>query len=470
MINVIKVILQSLMEQYKNFTAAQKAAAFATLTAATAFTAYQTVKPSVNTRSEPSTNTPELEEVYTQDNPEMEREIATTDSDTDSEKQCKAKNLPSFINMSIGWRGSLVEEGLKYISPPSILVIAAGNSHPAPVSEEKVSLSKNLNAILVGNLSQEGKKTDSSSEHEEVHIVAPSDYYLTTADNNGAYQRFSGTSGATPLVTGSLAAFEWLSGYHPTAEEAKLLLKNTAIPTLNSNESPQKNGAGMVNAYKLGMVGKKLKELCGEDESCFKSKIQDPSTYEFPEDSDVLQVVDQAFPECSVNHCSDRFNICVDKASAIKKLRKAAFLNPYDKELWKQLACIYKSNGFTQDAKGAMSFYKALFGPDRNDVSAYSFCSVNSDCTLIPSSCSASDNSLSAVTQADAEIYYVERCEQTRRCNNKCRCDSSEDIPSSTQGFSDYYISRCVNSRCVSSKETRTTPQSDDGSSGTHTE
>ena len=61
--------------------------------------------------------------------------------------------------------------------------------------------------------------------------MAPGDYYLTSVDGDGNYRQFGGTSGATPLVTGSLAGFEWLSGYHPTAEEAKILLEKTAILT-----------------------------------------------------------------------------------------------------------------------------------------------------------------------------------------------------------------------------------------------
>ena len=115
-----------------------------------------------------------------------------------------------------------------------------------------------------------------SQEHEEVHILAPSDSWrlITSSDENGTLRRFGGTSGAVPLVTGSLAGFEWLSGYHPTAKEVKLLLEQTAIPTLSSNVEPRLNGFGMVNAYKLGMVGKRLKEICGTDVSCFKDRIQ----------------------------------------------------------------------------------------------------------------------------------------------------------------------------------------------------
>ena len=77
----------------------------------------------------------------------------------------------------------------------------------------------------------------------------------------------------------------------------------------------------------------------------------------------LLEEVKQAFPECSSDMCQTESNlICKDKISVFKKLRQAAFLNPSNEELWRELSCIYYSNGFTQNAKGIMSFYKALFG------------------------------------------------------------------------------------------------------------
>ena len=148
--------------------------------------------------------------------------------------------------------------------------------------------------------------------------MAPSDYYITSADEGGNYKQFSGTSGATPLVTGSLAGFEWLSGYHPTAEEAKILLEKTAILTQHSHDKPRRNGVGMLNAYKLGMVGKRLKEKCGDDIYCFKNMIRKDSTYKFPEDKDLSQAVEQAFPECNQT-CGDNVeSSCADKGQCLQ--------------------------------------------------------------------------------------------------------------------------------------------------------
>ena len=202
----------------------------------------------------------------------------------DSYRQCRATVLPSFINNSMSWGperkrvapfikvdvGRSAYKGLNALSPPSIVVTAAGNDHPKPITNLKNKAAKNFNAIIVGSMAPNGNRSYFSQQGEAVHIMAPSDHYITSSNKDGSYRRFGGTSGATPLVTGSLAGFEWMAGYHPTAAEAKILLEKTAIPTLSSNDKPQKNGVGMVNAYKLGMVGKRLKQMCGNNVSCFK--------------------------------------------------------------------------------------------------------------------------------------------------------------------------------------------------------
>ena len=99
------------------------------------------------------------------------------------------------------------------------------------------------------------------------------------------------------------------------------------------------NGVGMLNSYKLGMVGKRLKQICGTDISCFKDHIQKEETYIFPDDQNVLlEEVKLAFPECSSDMCQTESNLrCEDKLSVFKKLRQAAFLNPSNKELWREL-------------------------------------------------------------------------------------------------------------------------------------
>ena len=364
-----------------------------------------------------------------------------------SYEQCRANVLPSFVNVSLTWSGSAYGRALQSLSPPSVMVVAAGNKHPEPIRLEKVEASKDFDAIIVGSMAPDGRRSDFSHEHEEVHIMAPSDYYQNSADKYGNRQNFGGTSGAAPLVTGSLAGFEWMAGYHPTAEEAKILLEKTAIPTLAANKEPRLSGVGMLNAYKLGMVGKRLKQTCGKNISCFKEMIQKDVAYVFPEDKGLLQAVNSVFPQCSHNQCNaSSSQTCEDKAAVFKRLRKAAFLNPSKGELWRSMACIYNLSGFTKNAQGAMSTYKATFG--NFDMSLYASCQVDADCIHVPS-CSRTSSGQAVLLPANKS--YVAECQGAVLCNNKCRCGNQEQgLLTQQQNIFGLKKAYCVNSQCVS--------------------
>ena len=385
-----------------------------------------------------------LEEQPSDRQPAGEQKIVFSD---DPYQQCEANVQPSFVNVSMTWgedTSTGVWSAFRVLSPPSVIVTASGNSYDKPLSEQQVKASKDFDAIVVGSLSPIGKKSGFSQEGEEVHIMAPSDHFITSVDSDGNYKRFGGTSGAAPLVTGGLAGFEWLSGYHPTAKESKILLEKTAIPTPYSHDQPRKNGVGMLNAYKLGMVGKKLKQLCGKDVSCFRKMIQDSSTYNFPKDLGLIETVEQAFPECSQT-CGGSTEFCADKSEVFQRLRKASFLDPSNKKLWPYLACIYESGGLKLDALAMVNTYKALYGPPKNERAAHTTCQNHSDCVLIPCSPVPSLPFL-AVTKAEAAIQYaIGRCKKTL-CNGKCRCGNEETAINQN---SKTYSSRCVNSQCV---------------------
>ena len=270
---------------------------------------------------------------------------------------------PSFINNSMGWSGSrLIYNSMSRICPPSILVLSSGNKYPTSIDPAENASSKNFDSILVGSLSPTGVVSEFSSEGEEVHILAPSDYSITSADQNGNYRKFGGTSGAAPLVTGSLAGFEWISGYHPTAKEAKLLLERTAVPTIHSEfEEPQRNGRGMLNAYKLGKVAQRLKDRCQNDHQCFTQEIQNPENYQFAADQSVLDDVQSAFPQCSGSaENAQETTDCTFKKAAFKKLRQAVLLDTTNVELWKQLQCIYNQEGFSTNASAVGTTLLAL--------------------------------------------------------------------------------------------------------------
>ena len=224
----------------------------------------------------------------------------------------------------------------------------------------------------------------------------------------------------------------------------------------------------MVNAYKLGMVGERLKQRCGKNPSCFKEMIQKESTvfpYVFPKDSGLIKEMDLAFPECSRTACghgsNSNFFSCAEKNTAFKKLRKAAFLDPSNRELWRIIACVYASSGFRANSLGALSQYvalsekyTALLDRDYYQVNKYplekykksmksNFCRKDSDCVLVPS-CGYDDEGdfygFLSMNKLTAEIYYIldnpSECKEQEypdeyegnTCMNKCRCDKKETV------------------------------------------
>ena len=186
---------------------------------------------------------------------------------------------------------------------------------------------------------------------EEVSILAPSDDWITSAGKKGEYRKSGGTSGATSLVTGSLAGFEWLSGYHPTAKEAKILLEKTALPTLHSFEKPRINGVGLLNSYKLGEVAKRLKEKCKNKSTvCFKEEILKDENYLFLEDKSLKEDLVRVFPSCVDRKKGLDSSDCEEKKEVFKRLRKEILLNP-SKGLFNSLSCIYKEEGLKGNAE-----------------------------------------------------------------------------------------------------------------------
>ena len=256
----------------------------------------------------------------------------------------------------IWWENEDIYEIFQKLSPPAIVVVSSGNGFPMGLENVQNKASKNLDAILVGSFSPTGLVSHFSKSGEEVHIMAPSDNWISSAEEHGEYKKFGGTSGATPLVTGSLAGFEWLSGYHPTPKEAKVLLEKTAFPTLHSHEKPQVNGVGLLNAYKLGAVGKRLKNKCkNKSSSCFNKEILKENNYQFSLDKNLKKNLSKIFPSCVAEKkpiISLEKSSCKEREDVFKKLRKTILLNPKEsKEFLKTLSCIYREMGFLQNAK-----------------------------------------------------------------------------------------------------------------------
>ncbi len=311
---------------------------------------------------------PELHDKISVFNVDFSKSVINTIIEYKTISQRIKQNPSSFINHSMQWYESkAVYEAFKSLSPSSIAIVSSGNAFPSPLDKMQILAAKDFDIILVGSLSPSGLVSHFSQEGEEVAILAPSDKYLTSANGQGDYNKFGGTSGAAPLVTASLAGFEWLSGYHPSPKEAKLLLQRTALPTVHSHEKPRKNGAGMLNSYKLGMVGKRLKRRCqNKARSCFSEEIQKEESYHWALDETLSGDLRRAFPSCALGgekRISERGS-CGEKRETFHRLRKAVFLADEGREsLFQVLSCIYKEAGFFENAKALNRLALALGSP-----------------------------------------------------------------------------------------------------------
>ena len=268
---------------------------------------------------------------------------------------------PHFVNVSmdVGFDSSRIIEAL---GPQAVIVIASGNSFPEEMNDNDRQLTREHNTLWAGSFSPDGFVSQFSQEGEGVSILAPSDHYITSSAK-GKDKTFGGTSGAAPLVTGALAAFEWLSGHQPTRQQAKLLLEKSAIPIPNSQEEPQKNGKGLLNAYKIGQVALRLREKCGSPPlssspslaSCFEQEIAREENYQFTPNSDLEEELEEVFPRCA--HIStgglDReggTDDCEKVEEVFKKLKAEVLLSPERGELWESLSCIYRKAGFLENS------------------------------------------------------------------------------------------------------------------------
>ena len=304
--------------------------------------------------------------------------------------------VPSIVNLSRSLvsshcEGGVCEQGTceLFKSIDTVPVQAAGNAAGIGVNmdEYEAQCAENV-MVTVGSMSYSGLVSSFSQEAEGVDVLAPGEFVLTSS-KRGRDQLapgHTGTSFAAPMVTGALAAFVQLSGYKLNTQEAKALLRKTAVPSLSSafEPPPKKNGAGVLNAYKIARVAQKLKKLCEPAQNfqetkakstqtefnfCVKNKLQDKSTYQFdfkpPDAGRIFSSCGQAGGASTASEAS-----CDDKKQIFKQLRQQAFLNPHKAEAWKSLSCIYKTLGFTENAKSIEATHAAA-KKDRDYVNEY---------------------------------------------------------------------------------------------------
>ena len=267
---------------------------------------------------------------------------------------------PRYINNSMYWSGSYIVQRVfrDFAANGIVSVVAAGNSGVEdPVDPVKTEMADHL--VIVGSTDPLGIVSTFSQFSTEVVVTAPSNLEVLSHDGE-KFINFSGTSGATPQVTAALAAFSLISGHTLTVDQAKNLLRNTAIKLPHSYSTPQVHGVGSLNTYQVTAIAKRAYHECGSQNDssqrteCFNRFLQQRETYS--ETISDISSVQETFPECFSRRSTGIPISCDIRRLELERLRKAAFLNPSNHLLWSAIACIHHSDGLHQNAK----FYELL--------------------------------------------------------------------------------------------------------------
>lgn len=240
------------------------------------------------------------------------------------------KSLPDILNLS-GSFGSDSEEGkifapselllqtVRKITSKTLAVTSAGNEFPHPIESVKRKLSERM--IVVGSSDPTGRASSFSPAGETVTLCAPSDEYVQAITGNGCVT-FSGTSGATPLVTGALAdALSILPTL--TISEAIHLLQKTAIT---------RGSVLILNYYRLVRIAARLANTGWPEH---RGEIFNDELYDFTAEAQRLLA--------SADQSSSTEEI-------FKNLRKAFFLDPNNTTVKERLADMYSQAMLTAQA------------------------------------------------------------------------------------------------------------------------
>jgi hypothetical protein len=241
---------------------------------------------------------------------------------------------PWVISNSMGWTApqNVLEMAREVDKMGIIWVMASGNSYPDAVIEEE----KNAPVISVGSYSPRGLQTIYSQESDQLDIVAPADEYEASIDAYGKDVLFGATSGATPLVSGSIANIKALIP-QLTRTQIEFIMKATATKSFHSLYLKD-NKTGLFNSFKMFQVVKRLKQQCGEDSACLHRQVANATNYAFAE----------------VEMSEETQKVCVSKASLpqdeMRKLRKNFLLNSQNAKFSKLLSCAYRNEGYSINA------------------------------------------------------------------------------------------------------------------------
>lgn len=162
-----------------------------------------------------------------------------------------ADNGAEVINMSLGHGGYSSACDTEYTALFAnntaalgiVVVAASGNDGYTDKISSPACGSK---VLSVGSVSKTDARSSFSNGASILNVMAPGEY-ITTTNKNGSFSTFSGTSAATPFVTGVAALLKSLPE-DPSAEEIKLAIKTTA-KDLGAVGKDNLYGNGRIDAY-----------------------------------------------------------------------------------------------------------------------------------------------------------------------------------------------------------------------------
>ena len=264
---------------------------------------------------------------------------------------------PGVVNVSRGIDDTpAIRQGLSLLSRTALICVSAGNDYP---EQMETIFNKNDNLIAVGSSSPVGLISYFSQEGNAVTVLAPAGSFALSFraeyGNTPAYVAFGGTSAATPEVCGSLINAKLFLG-NLTTQNAKQLLRKTSTPLFHNVMGDRKNGAGMLNHYKLVRVAARLSErgIDGAKSEAFA----DEKIYDFKSEASALLI--EGKKNLSAIDCET-------KKSGLLALRKSFLLEPTS-ESAQLLASLYRQQGREVNAV----FYAGLTDKGRSQTMKWS--------------------------------------------------------------------------------------------------
>lgn len=244
----------------------------------------------------------------------------------------KNEVFPKVITNSLGWTDERIPEVVeKAHEKKTLWFLAAGNDFPTPVR----GIEKSSKALMIGSFAPSGLTSFETQNDPALIVLAPANEELATINGYGEEHLFGATSGATPLVAGSVIN---ILSFLPNLNRDQVitLIRKSSFKSVENklglNQMP-----GLLNGYKLFKVAQKIFNQCGENTICHNQLINNDQTYIFSRESSVLK--------CDAVKAMN----CEEMNNSLKEMRRRSFLG--DKEMMRELSCAYAHLGLNKNSE-----------------------------------------------------------------------------------------------------------------------